>query len=37
MGKKDADSMQFWTVEEFNRFIPHIIKPIPRIAFILLF
>ena len=24
VGKKDADEMKFWTVEQFNEFIPHV-------------
>jgi integrase len=38
MGKKNADSMLFWTIEEFKRFIPFVSnKPISKAAFELLF
>ena len=38
MGKKNADSMQFWTVEEFNKFITAVEdKPVCKVAFELLF
>lgn len=38
MGKKNADTMQFWTTEEFNKFIPevsdrHVTKTIFEILF----
>lgn len=38
MGKKNADSMEFWTVEEFNRFIPQVEdKVVSKVVFELLF
>ena len=38
MGKKNADSMQFWTVEEFDRFIEAVAdKPASVVMFSLLF
>ena len=38
MGKKNAESMQFWTVEEFNKFILAVEdKPVSKAAFELLF
>jgi len=38
MGKKNADSMKFWTVEEFNKFIAAVEdKPVSKVAFELLF
>lgn len=38
MGKKNADSMLFWTVNEFRRFIPFVSdNPISKLAFKLLF
>lgn len=38
MGKKNADSMQFWTVDEFNKFIAEIEdKPISKVVFEVLF
>lgn len=38
MGKKNADSMLFWTSTEFNKFIPFVSdKPISKVAFELLF
>lgn len=38
MGKKNADSMQFWTVEEFKKFIAAVEdKPTSKVAFELLF
>lgn len=38
MGKKNAESMQFWTVEEFNKFILAVEdKPVSKAAFKLLF
>lgn len=38
MGKKNADSMKFWTVEEFNKFITAVEdKPVSKVAFELLF
>ncbi|ACO84363.1 site-specific integrase [Clostridium botulinum] len=37
MGKKNADVMQFWTVEEFKTFIEYVKKPIYKLAFKILF
>lgn len=38
MGKKKADSMKFWTVEEFKKFIPAVSdKPASKMIFHLLF
>lgn len=37
MGKKNAESMQFWTVEEFKKFIEYDDKPISALAFKILF
>lgn len=37
MGKKNAESMQFWTVEEFKKFIEFNDKPISALAFKVLF
>lgn len=37
IGKNRADSIQFWTVEEFNKFIGVIDKPIHKLMFELLF
>lgn len=38
IGKKNADSMQFWTVEEFNKFIAAVEdKPTSKVAFEILF
>lgn len=37
MGKKNADSMQFWTVEEFKTFIEFSDKSIATLAFKILF
>ncbi len=38
MGKKNADSMQFWTTEEFKQFIPAVEdKPTSKAAFEVLF
>ena len=38
MGKKTADSMQFWTVDEFNAFISAVEdKPVSKAAFEILF
>lgn len=38
MGKKNADSMQFWTIDEFNKFILFVSdKPISKIVFHILF
>ncbi|AZK44806.1 site-specific integrase [Paenibacillus lentus] len=37
MGKKNADSMQFWTSEEFNKFISEVHKESARIMFEILF
>lgn len=37
MGKKNAESMKFWTVEEFKEFIKFDDKPISELAFKLLF
>lgn len=37
MGKKNATSMQFWTVEEFKTFIEFSDKPIATLAFKVLF
>lgn len=37
MGKKNAENMQFWTVEEFKKFIEFNDKPISAIAFKILF
>lgn len=37
MGKKNAESMQFWTVEEFKKFIEFNDKPISALAFKILF
>ena len=36
-GKKTADEMQFWTRDEFRRFIECVKKPAARLAFELLF
>lgn len=36
-GKKAADEMQFWTRDEFRRFIEYVKKPAARLAFELLF
>lgn len=37
MGKKNADSMKFWTVKEFKKFIKYNNKPISVLAFKTLF
>lgn len=37
MGKKNAESMKFWTVEEFKKFIEYDDKPISSLAFKMLF
>lgn len=38
MGKKNADTMLFWTAEEFNKFIPFVSnKPLSKAAFEVLF
>ncbi|RXM75326.1 site-specific integrase [Clostridium tetani] len=37
MGKKNAESMQFWTVDEFKKFIALNDKPISTLAFKVLF
>ncbi|MDT8715473.1 site-specific integrase [Clostridium sp. 19966] len=37
MGKKNADDMQFWTKEEFKKFIEFDDKPISNLAFKVLF
>lgn len=37
MGKKNADTMQFWTKDEFNKFIEHAIKPESYAMFNILF
>lgn len=38
MGKKNAESMKFWTVDEFNKFIPSIEdKPLSKVTFEILF
>lgn len=38
MGKKNADSMQFWTVDEFNKFIAVVEdKPVSKVIFEILF
>ncbi|KEI11777.1 tyrosine-type recombinase/integrase [Clostridium novyi] len=37
MGKKNAKSMQFWTIEEFKKFIEFNDKPISELAFKILF
>ncbi len=38
MGKKNANSMQIWTVDEFNKFIPSLDhKPLSKMAFEVLF
>jgi integrase len=38
MGKKNADSMQFWTVDEFNKFIPAVEdKIVSKVVFELMF
>lgn len=38
MGKKQADTMQFWTIQEFNQFMESVKdKPISRVVFPLLF
>jgi integrase len=38
MGKKNADSMEFWTKEEFYKFLPEISdKPLSKAAFSVLF
>lgn len=37
MGKKNAESMQFWTVEEFKKFIKFNDKPVSALAFKVLF
>lgn len=37
MGKKNAESMKFWTVEEFKEFIKFNDKPISALAFKILF
>ncbi len=37
MGKKDADSMQIWTLDEFNKFISFVTKPAAHLAFEILF
>lgn len=38
MGKKNAESMLFWTVEEFRKFLPFISdKPVSKLAFEILF
>ena len=37
IGSLKSGSMRFWTLEEFNRFLPHVKKPAPRLGFELLF
>lgn len=37
MGKKKADSMDFWTLEEFNQFIAVVDKPAMNLAFQIMF
>ncbi|MEG1593163.1 MAG: site-specific integrase [Oscillibacter sp.] len=37
VGRKDADAMKFWTVEEFNRFIPCVPKFPARVGLSVLF
>ncbi|MCW6682030.1 site-specific integrase [Aerococcaceae bacterium NML160702] len=38
IGKKQTDKINFWTLDEFNRFIPHVIdKPQNELCFNLLF
>lgn len=38
MGKKNADSMLFWTVDEFNKFIECVQdKPVSKVAFSIMF
>ena len=38
MGKKNAESMLFWTVEEFRKFLPFVSdKPVSKLAFEILF
>lgn len=37
IGKKNADEMQFWTLEEFKKFMEFENKPEPRLAFEILF
>lgn len=38
MGKKNADTMQFWTIEEFNKFIAAVDdKPVSKVIFEVLF
>lgn len=37
MGKKHADSMQFWTMDEFNTFIQYVDDPMLNTIFYLLF
>jgi integrase len=37
VGKKDADSMEIWTVDEFNKFIDYEDKPAAKLAFEILF
>ena len=37
MGKRNADEMQTWTVEEFEKFLKVIKKPISKLGFLLLF
>lgn len=37
MGKKNAESMKFWTVKEFKQFIKYDDKPISNLAFKVLF
>lgn len=36
-GKKHADSMQFWTMDEFNTFIQYVDDPMLNTIFYLLF
>lgn len=37
VGKKDADEMQFWTLDEFKAFIPHVQKLPARVGLSVLF
>jgi len=38
IGRKNASAMQFWTLQEFNRFLPHLAhKPMSKMMFELLF
>lgn len=37
IGKKKADSMEFWTLEEFRQFIAVVDKPAIRLAFLIMF